>query len=99
MGPTQVKENLRFLADDYWGRYLGRPDLASWSEGARGVADVEFIEVKSSSDKLSEDQRDRIVNNHELLKLPFKIAKVHRGPKNGPGEDRGYGRVKYRSRS
>ncbi|MFI6524686.1 VRR-NUC domain-containing protein [Streptomyces uncialis] len=68
--------------------------------GARGVADVEFIEVKSSSDKLSEDQRDWIVNNHELLKLPFKIAKVHGGgAKNGPGEDRGSGRVKCRSRS
>ncbi|MFD7121360.1 hypothetical protein ACFWAA_30610 [Streptomyces sp. NPDC059922] len=31
--------------------------MASWSERTGGVADAEFIEVKSSSDKLSEDQR------------------------------------------
>ncbi|MFD7967733.1 VRR-NUC domain-containing protein [Streptomyces clavifer] len=78
LGPTRVKGILRFLADDYWGRYLGWPDLVSWDEGAHGVADIEFVEVKSSSDKLSEDQRDWIVNNHESLKLPFKVAKVHR---------------------
>lgn len=78
LGPEQVKRVLRFLADDYWGRYLGWPDLVSWSETEFGVTDVEFIEVKSSSDKLSEDQRDWILKNSEILQLPFKIAKVHR---------------------
>ncbi|KUO17108.1 hypothetical protein AQJ91_32230 [Streptomyces dysideae] len=78
LGPEQVKRVLRFLADDYWGRYLGWPDLVSWSETGLGAADVEFIEVKSSSDKLSEDQRYWILKNSEILKLPFKVAKVHR---------------------
>ncbi|KIX76573.1 hypothetical protein SF23_16475 [Streptomyces sp. MBRL 10] len=78
LGPEQIKKVLRFLADDYWGRYLGWPDLVSWREGTAGVADVQFTEVKSSSDKLSEDQRDWITNNSACLHLPVKLAKVHR---------------------
>ncbi|MFI1381817.1 VRR-NUC domain-containing protein [Embleya sp. NPDC020886] len=78
LGPEQVKRILRFLAEDYWGRYLGWPDLVSWRESASEITNVEFTEVKSSSDKLSDDQRDWIVNNSKLLQLPLKIAKVHR---------------------
>ncbi|MET9608379.1 VRR-NUC domain-containing protein [Streptomyces sp. NPDC006512] len=78
LGPDQIKRVLRFLADDYWGRYLGWPDLVSWRESTAGVADVQFTEVKSSSDKLSEDQRDWITNNSACLHLPVKLAKVHR---------------------
>ncbi|MFF1509016.1 VRR-NUC domain-containing protein [Streptomyces sp. NPDC058326] len=78
LGPERVVEILGFLAGDYWGRYLGWPDLVSWLEIDGRVEGVEFVEVKSSSDKLSEDQRDWIAGNAEFLQLSFKIAKVHR---------------------
>lgn len=78
LGPQRIKQIMRYLAEDYWGRYLGWPDLVSWSDGPNGPADVEFVEVKSSSDKLSDDQRSWIEGNHKQLQLPFHIAKVHR---------------------
>ena len=78
LGPGQIKAILRFLADDYWGRYLGWPDLVSWRSTERTSTDIEFVEVKSSSDRLSEDQRAWMTNNSNILKLPFRIAKVHK---------------------
>lgn len=64
---------LDFLISDYWGRYLGWPDLLICKD-----TDFCFVEVKSSSDKLSGDQKNWITMNHELLKLPFKIVKIHK---------------------
>jgi len=57
LGPQRVKRIMRYLAEDYWVRYLGWPDLVSWREGDSGPEGVAFIEVKSSNDKLSDDQR------------------------------------------
>jgi hypothetical protein len=37
-----------------------------------------FAEVKSSNDKLSNDQKRWIRDNYELLKLPFKLVKIHK---------------------
>ena len=37
-----------------------------------------FAEVKSSKDKLSEDQKQWIQGNAEYLGFPFKLVKVHR---------------------
>lgn len=64
---------LKYLVGDYWGRYLGWPDLLI-------IKDEKFIfvEVKSSKDKLSEEQKKWIVGNYEYLNLPFKILKIHR---------------------
>lgn len=64
---------LRYLVDNYWRRYLGWPDLLMWQ-------DVTFmmVEVKSSSDKLSAEQMRWIADNHDLLKVPFRIVKLHR---------------------
>lgn len=78
LGPQRIKLIMRYLAEDYWGRYLGWPDLVSWREGPGGPEDVGFVEVKSSSDKLSDDQRSWIEGNYKQLRLPFRIAKVHR---------------------
>jgi hypothetical protein len=78
LGPQRVKVIMRYLAEDYWGRYLGWPDKMSWREGPEGPENVEFVEVKSSSDKLSDDQRSWIEGNYKHLHLPFRIAKVHR---------------------
>jgi hypothetical protein len=64
---------LRYLVDDYWGRYLGWPDLLLHRNG-----EFMLVEVKSSSDKLSGDQMRWITDNHAQLKLPFRLAKLHR---------------------
>jgi hypothetical protein len=53
---------LRYLVDDYWGRYVGWPDLMLWRDEA-----FLMVEVKSSSDKLSADQMRWIADNHEML--------------------------------
>ena len=64
---------LRYLVDDYWGRYLGWPDLL-----LHRADEFLLVEVKSSSDKLSAEQMRWIVDNHDALKLPFRMAKLHR---------------------
>jgi hypothetical protein len=64
---------LWYLIGDYWKRYLGWPDLLVFK------ADEYFLaEVKSSSDKLSEDQKTWIAGNAEHLHMPFTIVKIHR---------------------
>lgn len=78
LGPEQAKAILSFLADDYWGRYLGWPDLVTWRNSGHTSTDIRFVEVKSSNDRLSEDQRDWMTSNSRILKLPFTIAKVHK---------------------
>jgi hypothetical protein len=78
LGPQSIKMLMRYLAEDYWGRYLGWPDLMSWREGSDGPEGVDFIEVKSSKDRLSDDQRSWIQGNHQHMHMPFRIAKVHR---------------------
>lgn len=64
---------LRYLIDDYWGRYLGWPDLL-----LHRADEFLLVEVKSSSDKLSAEQMHWIIDNHDALKLPFRMAKLHR---------------------
>lgn len=76
LSPVRIKAVLRYLVDDYWGRYLGWPDLLAYRD-----SDFVLIEVKSSKDKLSEEQKRWIAGNVEHLQLPFSIFKVHR--KNG----------------
>ena len=64
---------LRYLINEYWNRYLGWPDLLVHRPGEYFLA-----EVKSSGDKLSEDQKHWIESNHRELHLPFKLVKIHR---------------------
>jgi len=78
LGAARVKQVLRFLAEDYWRRFCGWPDLLSWRETTTGPDDVELLEVKSSGDRLSEDQRNWITDNAETIRLPFRLVKVHR---------------------
>jgi len=66
-------EILRYLLDGYWEHYLGWPDLLLHREGT-----FTFVEVKSSSDKLSEEQKRWIADNHDRLQLPFRVLKIHR---------------------
>ncbi|MDB5430779.1 MAG: hypothetical protein JWP35_1895 [Caulobacter sp.] len=71
--PETIKRILRHLFGDYWGRFLGWPDLLLH----RGE-EIMLLEVKSSSDKLSQDQKGWIADNHDHLHLPFKLVKLHR---------------------
>ena len=71
--PETVKRVLAYLAASYWKRYLGWPDLLVSKDD-----EFFFAEVKSSSDKLSDDQKDWIAGNAEYLRLPFKLVKIHR---------------------
>lgn len=64
---------LSYLVGDYWSRYCGWPDLLVHKAG-----ELFFVEVKSSKDKLSQDQKNWIKGNYEILKLPFKIIKIHK---------------------
>jgi len=70
---------LRYLVNDYWGRYLGWPDLLLYRDG-----EFMFVEVKSSSDKLSGEQIRWITDNQALLQLPFRLAKLHRPSRQAP---------------
>ena len=71
--PNIIKSILKFLIQDYYQRYLGWPDLLVF----RGESYF-FAEVKSSNDKLSQDQKNWIRNNALYLNLPFKIYKIHK---------------------
>jgi hypothetical protein len=64
---------LKFLVGDYWRRYCGWPDLLIFKK-----TEFLFVEVKSSRDKLSEDQKKWIKNNAEILRLPFKLLKINK---------------------
>lgn len=78
--PTCIVSILRYLVSDYWGHYLGWPDLLLQRDD-----EVLFVEVKSSSDRLSGDQKRWIADNHEHLKLPFRLVKLHRKPSGRQG--------------
>ena len=69
-----LRRILRYLALSYWERYLGWPDLLVY----RDTADFFFVEVKGSGDQLRDDQKKWIVGNTSELKLPFKLARIHR---------------------
>ncbi len=64
---------LRYLVGDYWRRYCGWPDLLVYND-----AEYIFAEVKTSRDKLTEDQKHWIRDNHKELHLPFKLVKLHK---------------------
>lgn len=64
---------LRYLVGDYWGRYCGWPDMVVHNQN-----EFFFSEVKSSKDKLSEDQKNWIRGNSTELHLPFKLIKIHK---------------------
>ncbi len=78
--PPLICKILRYLVDDYWGRYLGWPDLLVYQR-----TEFFFAEVKSSSDKLSEDQKRWIVDNHQHLHIPFRLLNARKASAAGFG--------------
>ena len=71
--PDATRRILAYLITHYWERYCGWPDLLVHSED-----EFFFVEVKSSKDRLSEDQKNWIRGNSAELRLPFKIVKIHK---------------------
>ena len=70
---SKVIEALRYLVANYWGHYLGWPDLLVFRGNEFFLA-----EVKASGDKLSDEQKSWIAANHQQLRLPFKLVKVRK---------------------
>lgn len=68
-----IRRILKYLVEDYWGRYLGWPDMLVCKQD-----NYFFVEVKSSKDKLSENQKTWIRGNKTQLHLPFKLVKIHK---------------------
>lgn len=64
---------LRYMLGDYWGRYVGWPDIIVHKDN-----NFFFAEVKSSQDKLRLDQKNWIYGNTSHLHLPFKLIKIHK---------------------
>lgn len=71
--PDVIHHILRYLVADYWRRYVGWPDLLVYKS-----SEFLFVEVKSSNDKLSEDQKNWIRGNASDLLLPFELVKIHK---------------------
>lgn len=72
---------LNYLVDAYWGRYLGWPDMLVYKDQSFFLA-----EIKSSKDKLSEDQKRWIIDNFEILRLPFRLVKIHKSVLSTPSQ-------------
>lgn len=73
---------LRYLVGSYWARYVGWPDLIAHKSDS-----FLFAEVKSSKDKLSEDQKEWIRGNTAGLHLPFSLVKIHKqGTRQAPDD-------------
>lgn len=64
---------LKYLVGHYWKRYLGWPDLI-----VHNNSEFFFAEVKSSKDKLSEEQKSWVRANSTEIHLPFKLIKIHK---------------------
>ena len=73
LDPLTTQKIVRYLLKAYWERYLGWPDLLVYNGHV-----YLFVEVKSSKDKLSEEQRHWIEGNQRELHLPFEVLKIHR---------------------
>jgi len=73
LSPLQLRSVLRYLIASYWERYLGWPDLLIAKDGS-----VQFVEVKSARDKLSEGQKRWIEDNGRYLGFTFKVLKIHK---------------------
>jgi len=72
--PVVLKTVLGYLVLNYWGHRSGWPDLLVYRTNQWFLA-----EVKSCSDKLNENQKRWIEDNHRYLHLPFKLVQVARG--------------------
>lgn len=75
LSPAEIVSTLDYLVADYWRRYLGWPDLLAFADDEHM-----FVEVKSTNDRLSEDQKRWIEDNSTYLHFPFKLVKIRKMP-------------------
>lgn len=71
LGLDNLKKVLLYLSMDYWGNFCGWPDLLIHNEH-----EIRFVEVKSSNDKLSEEQKNWLLGNHAHMGFKATIFKV-----------------------
>lgn len=71
LSENEVKRILQYISRNYWSNFCGWPDLLIYNEN-----DLMFVEVKSSNDKLSEDQKNWLIGNNKHMKFGTKIFKV-----------------------
>ena len=67
----RAKSVLYYLAEDFWRQTPGWPDLL-----ARGDTSMQFLEVKSPNDRLSEDQIRWLTDNEDRLGLNVPLVEV-----------------------
>ena len=73
MSSEHIIKCLRHLIEYYWSHYLGWPDLLVSND-----SEYFFVEVKSSKDKLTDDQKYWIQKNASTLGFNFRILKLHK---------------------
>jgi len=71
LGVEKLKKVLKYLVLNYWENFCGWPDLLVYNKSK-----FFFVEVKSSNDKLSDEQKNWILGNHNNMQFEFKIFKV-----------------------
>jgi hypothetical protein len=71
IAPAVLKTVLGYLVLHYWGHRSGWPDLLVYRPNQWFLA-----EIKSWRDKLNENQKRWIEDNHRYLHLPFKLVQV-----------------------
>jgi len=71
LGLENLKKVLHYLSMNYWGNFCGWPDLLVYNDD-----EIRFVEVKSSNDKLSEDQKNWLSGNHAYMGFNATIFKV-----------------------
>ena len=77
--PERARATLLYLAENYWGRYTGWPDLM-----ARRCGRLRLFEVKSPNDRLSEDQIRWFNDNDDRLGFDVAIIRVRNHEKSSP---------------
>ena len=68
---VDLKKILVYLSRDYWANFCGWPDLLIYKD-----SEFAFVEVKSSNDKLSEEQKNWLKGNKRYMGFDAKIFKV-----------------------
>ncbi|MCP4345285.1 MAG: hypothetical protein GY795_07135, partial [Desulfobacterales bacterium] len=71
LSENDVKNILHYLIRNYWANFCGWPDLLVYKD-----KEIMFVEVKSSKDKLSEDQKNWLLGNKEHMGFIPKIFKI-----------------------
>jgi len=73
IGLVNLRKVLEYMSMNYWRNFCGWPDLIVFKDN-----EFFFVEVKSTNDKLSEDQKNWLVGNYNHMGFKAMIFKVGR---------------------